>query len=60
MYYSLQDAVDKAREAFRQALAYDPTYYQAYSNLGYLAWEARQEAEASRWFAGAEARHPTD
>ena len=56
----LQDAPDKAREAFRQAIARDPTYYQAYSNLGYLAWKARQEAVASRWFADAEARNPTD
>ena len=27
VYYSLQDVVDKARDAFRQALARDPTYY---------------------------------
>ena len=60
VYYSLQDALDKAREAFRQAITHDPTYYQAYSNLGYLAWKARQEAEASRWFAEAAARNPTD
>jgi len=60
VYYSLQDAPDKAREAFKQAIARDPTYYQAYSNLGYLAWKAHQEAEASQWFAEAAAHNPTD
>jgi tetratricopeptide (TPR) repeat protein len=58
--YGLQGVWDKAREAFTQAIALDPSYQEAYESLGYLAWKEKKDAEATQWFTKAQDLQPTD
>ena len=60
MFYGLQGAWGQARAAFTEAIAVDPSFYEAYVNLGYLARQEGRNEEAQRWFTKAHSLRPTD
>jgi tetratricopeptide (TPR) repeat protein len=60
VFYGLQNAWDRARAAFAEAIASDPSSPAAYVNLGYLARQEGKDDEAKQWFDKAYALKPTD
>ncbi|MGH8065510.1 MAG: tetratricopeptide repeat protein [Candidatus Entotheonellia bacterium] len=59
VFYGLQGAWDRAKAAFTEAVAADPSFPAAYANLGYLARQEGKADEAKHWFDSAYALNPT-
>lgn len=57
---SLRGTPEQAIQHFTKAVSIDPDFYDAYDNLGYLAWRQNRVDEARTYFEQARALHPAD